>query len=102
MVHEMITGDKQVLFEQWFSKRVQSPSILTANELSGEDIAAISGQLDVRELYRCAKAVMQSANLMLTGLEYTDLKRKLGEKMVEKLRQTGCVSEDKNVCWLLD
>ena len=47
MVHEMITEDKQVLFEQWFSKRVHSPSILTANELSGEELC--KGSEAVRE-----------------------------------------------------
>ena len=102
VAHEMIAGDRQVLFDQCFQERIHSPIITTGNELSGDGIAAFSRQLDVGELYRYAQAVAQSTNRMLTGLEYTDLKRKFGEDMAGKLRQTGCVSEDENARWLIE
>ena len=100
--HEMIAGDGQVLFAQGFSETVHSPIITTGNELSGEEIAAFSRQLDVRELTRYARAVKQSTDRMLSGLEHADLKRRFGADMVERLRQTGCVSADESACWLID
>ena len=102
VAHEMIAGDRQVLFDQRFRERVHSPIITTGNELSGDEIAAFSKRLEVGELYRYAQAVAQSTNQMLAGLEYSDLKRKFGEDMAGKLRQTGCVSEDENARWLID
>ncbi len=102
VAHEMIAGDKQVLFEQGFRETVNSPIITTGNELSGDDITEFSRQLNVRELYRYAQAVMQSTNQILTRLEYPDLKRKFGDEMADKLRQSGCVSEDENAFWLID
>lgn len=102
VTHEMIAGDRQVLFDQRFQETVHSPIITTGNELSGDELAAFSRQLDVRALYRYAQAVMQSTNRLLTDLEYADLKRKFGEDMAEKLRQTRCVSEDENARWLID
>ena len=102
VAHEMIAGDRQVLFDQRFQETVHSPIITTGNELSGDELAAFSRQLDVGALYRYAQAVMQSTNQMLAGLEYSDLKRKFGEDMAGKLRQTGCVSEDENARWLID
>ncbi len=102
VAHEMIAGDGQVLFDRRFQEAVHSPIITTGNELAGNEIEAFSRQLDVRALYRYAQAVTQSTDLMLSGLEYTDLKRKFGEDMAEKLRKTGCVSEDENACWLID
>ena len=102
VAHEMIAEDQQVLFNQGFSQTVRAPIITTGNELSGEDIAAFSRQLDVGALYRYAQAVMASTDMLLKGLEYSDLKRKFGEEMAAKLRATGCVSADESACWLID
>lgn len=102
VAHEMIAGDEQVLFEQGFQETVHSPIITTGNELSGDELGVFSRQLDVRVLYRYAQAVKQSTDMMLTELEYSDLKRKFGEDTAERLRQTGCVSEDESARWLID
>ena len=101
VAHEMIAGDRQVLFEGGYSETVLSPIVTTGNELKGNEIADFSGQLDVKELYRYARDVMISTDRILTGLEHADLKRKFGEETAAKLRKTGCVSEDENAAWLI-
>ena len=102
VAHEMIAGDSQVLFGQDHARAVHSPIITTGNELSGEDIAEFSRRLDVGALYRYARAVMQSTDQILSKLAYADLKRSFGGDMIEKLRQTGCVSEHEDARWLID
>ena len=102
VAHEMIAEDRQILFEQGFSEVIHSPIITTGNELSGEDIVDFSKQLDVGALVRYARAVKESTDLMLAGLAYADLKRRFGDAMIAKLRQTGCVSADESACWLID
>lgn len=102
VAHEMIAGDQQVLFEQSFQEAVCSPIITTGNELAGEEIAEFSQQLDIKELYRYAQTVMESTDQILMGLEYTDLKRRFGDDMIEKLHASGSVSEDENARWLID
>lgn len=102
VAHEMIAEDEQVLFAQGFREAIGSPIVTTGNELTGDDIAAFSKQLDVRQLYRYAQAVMRSSDAILTSLHYSDLKRKFGEEMAAKLRETGCVSEDERASWLID
>ena len=52
VAHEMIAEDRQVLFARGFDKLICSPVVTTGNELSGDEIAAFSKQLDVKELYR--------------------------------------------------
>ena len=101
VAHEMIVEDQQVLFSRIFQTAIRSPIITTGNELAGEEIVDFSKQLDVRELYRYAKEVMKSTDEILAGLEHSDLKRKFGEDMVEKLRGTGCVSGDESARWLI-
>ena len=101
VAHEMIAEDRQVLFTQGCLEEIHSPIITTGNELSGNEIAEFSGQLNIRALYRYAREVMQSTEQILKGLEYSDLKRKFGEEMTEKLRGTGCVSEAESANWLI-
>ena len=100
VAHEMISGDRQILFEQGFCGSIHSPIITTGNELSGNEIAEFSRVLDVSELYRYAQCVMDSTNQILDGLEFSDLKRGFGEEMNEKLRGTGCISDDEKAEWL--
>ena len=102
VAHEMISGDRQALFGQDFLEAMHSPIITTGNELAGDRIAEFSRQLNVRELYRYAQTVMQSTDKILKNLEYPELKRKFGKEMIDKLWQTGCVSEDENAGWLID
>ena len=62
VAHEMIAEDRQVLFVRGFDKLICSPVITTGNELSGDEIAAFSKQLDVEELYRYAQEVKTSSD----------------------------------------
>ncbi len=102
VAHEMIAEDRQVLFAQGFDRTIHSPIITTGNELSGNEIAAFSEKLDVKELYRYAQAVKESTDRILGQLPYSALKRKFGEEMIAKLQSTGCVSKDDRASWLID
>ena len=102
VAHEMIVEDQQVLFSQGYMDAIHSPIITTGNELSGNDIVAFSRQLNIRELYRYAEEVRRSTERILTNLDHAGLKRKFGDDMIEKLRQTGCVSDAESAGWLID
>ena len=101
VAHEMIAGDRQILFADGFCDTVHSPIITTGNELSGNEIAEFSRQLDIPQLYQYAREVKESTDRILKRLEYTDLKRGFGEETAEKLRKTGCVSADEKANWLI-
>jgi len=101
VAHEMIAEDQQVLFSRDFQAAIHSPIITTGNELAGDEIAAFSKQLNIKALYRYAQEVMQSTDRILTRLEYSDLKRKFGEEMAEKLKRTRCVSVAESAVWLI-
>ena len=102
VAHEMIAEDQQVLSSQDFQAAIRSPIITTGNELTGDGIVDFSKQLNIQALYRYAQEVMQSTDRILTRLEYSDLKRKFGDGMIEKLKRTGCVSDAESACWLID
>ena len=101
VAHEMIAGDRQVFFEGGYAETIGSPIITTGNELKGNEIADFSRRLNVKDLYRYARDVMDSTDRILKELEFVDLKRKFGEETETKLRKTGCVSEDESADWLI-
>ncbi len=102
VAHEMIAEDQQVLFSQNYRDAIGSPIVTTGNELSGDEIATFSRQLNLQGLYRYAQEVMRSTDQILTHLEHSDLKRRFGDAMTEKLRRTGCISGDESAAWLIE
>ena len=101
VAHEMIAEDQQVLFDRDFLSAIHSPIITTGNELAGNGIVEFSKQLNLQALYRYAQEVARSTDRILTSLAYSDLKRKFGEDMTEKLRNTHCISEAESAAWLI-
>ena len=101
VAHEMIAEDRQVLFNQGFLETIHSPILTTGNELSGPEITAFSRQLNLQELYRYAREVMQSTDRILAHMDFAGLKRKFGDEMKAKLQRTGCVSEAESAAWLI-
>ena len=102
VAHSMILQDEQVLFREHWLKKTKSPIITTGNELQGEQIAEFSKKLDVKSVFEYAKAVMNSTNELLKGLEYKELKRKFTDADKEKLIAGNYVSTDENAFWLID
>lgn len=102
VAHEMIEGDEQILFGKGYAKKINTPIITTGNELCRENIAKFSKALDRWELYNYAKAVFEATNRMLLGLRYSDLKRKFGDDIKQKLIASKCISEDEKAVWLID
>ena len=102
VAHEMIAGDEEILFSKGFQNRIHSPIITTGNEVKDSELLELSKALDVTALYEYAKAVTESSNEIIKGLEYKDLKRKFGDADKEKLRQTACVSTEDSASWLID
>ena len=102
VAHSMILQDEQVLFREHWLKKTKSPIITTGNELQGEQIAEFSKKLDVKAVFEYAKAVMNSTNELLKGLEYKELKRKFTDADKEKLIVGNYVSTDENAFWLID
>ena len=101
VAHEMIAGDRQVFFAGGFDASIHAPIITTGNELSGEAIAAFSRELNIPALYRYAQETAAATDRILQNLSYADLKRKFGDDMAAKLRDTKCVSDDEAAIWLI-
>ena len=102
VAHTLICGDAEIFLRQDWQQRTGSPIITTGNELSPQEIAAFSAQLDVDALYAYCAAVQESTEQMLRALPFTALKEKIPDARRETLRALGVVSEDAEAVWLID
>ena len=101
VAHTLIDKDSQVLFTDGWLERTKSPIITTGNELRGTEIAEFSKSLDVKAVYEYCKAVMNSTNEVLKGLEYKDLKRKFTDEDKKRVADSNSVSTDEEAVWLI-
>lgn len=102
VAHTLISGDEQVFFKGGYQQRMNAPIITTGNELKKQQIADFSAQLNLDELYAYLAEVRESTEIILRGLPFEDLKRKISEKRKAALEALHVVSEDENAIWLID
>ena len=102
VAHTLILNDEEVLFQDDWLNKTKSPVITTVNELDGDAMIEFSKALDIKAVYEYCKAVMESTDEMLAGLQFSDLKKKFTEEDKEKLIKSKCVSSDESSAWLID
>ena len=79
VLHTLILNNSQVLERGEWQKKIGAKIITTGNELSGQQIENFSKTLDVKVLYEYAKAVKESTDEYLKGLDFVSLKKKFSD-----------------------
>ena len=102
VAHTLINKDEQVFFAGDYQKRINSPIITTGNELTKQQIADFSAQLNMQELYSYIFEVKESTEEIIKSLSYTQLTQKVSEERKNCLKSLNVVSTDKNAMWLID
>ncbi len=102
VAHELIAENQQVFFVGNYLETIHEPIKTTGNELCGDEIIEFSKALNIEALYQYAKAVMESTNVILLGLNYADIKHWFGREEKEKLLAIGCVAQSEKAVWLID
>ena len=102
VAHELILKNGQILFEDGWLEKTESPIITTGNELDGDETVEFSKKLNIKTVYDYCKAVMESSNEMLLRLKFEDLKKKFTSEDKERLVAGKCVSSSERAAWLID
>lgn len=102
VLHSLICNDEEIFFRKGYKNSIGSPVITTGNELTGQQIADFSRQLDINKLYQYIAEVRESTESILKGLSYHDLKRKFDVTDKARLGSLQVVSTDENAGWLID
>ena len=79
VLHTLILNNSQVFERGEWQKKNGAEIITTGNELSGQQISDFSKTLNVNVLYEYAKAVKESTDEYLKGLDFVSLKNKFSD-----------------------
>lgn len=102
VTNSLIRQSKEVLFDDDFGRRINTPIITTGNELIESQIADFSEKLDIDVLYEYAEKVYMVTNEWLRSVKSMELSRCFDETDKEGLKALNVVSEDENAVWLID
>jgi len=102
VVHTLIKNDRQVFFDGYYQKKINTPIITTGNELVKSQIAEFSKRLNVDALYEYIKAVKESTDEWLKSIDFADLKRRFNDSDKNRIRKLHVVSMDGRASWLVD
>lgn len=102
VAHTLIKNDEQIFFAENYQKRINSPVVTTGNELTGQEIAEFSEQLNLSELYSYMFKVKESTEKIIESLPYAELTEKIPDERKQLLKSLNVVSADENAVWLID
>ena len=102
VLNSLIRQSKEVLFDDDFASRINTPIITTGNELAKSQITDFSEKLDIDVLYEYAEKVYMTTNEWLRSVKPEELSRCFDETDKESLKALNVVSEDENAIWLID
>lgn len=102
VAHTLIKNDEQIFFAENYQKRINSPVVTTGNELTGQEIAEFSEQLNLPELYSYMFKVKESTEKIIESLPYAELTEKIPDERKQLLKSLNVVSADENAVWLID
>ena len=74
----------------------------TGNAMSGKEIGDFSNNINIKELNNYRIKVGKATKKIIENLEFKDMKRKVEKTQLEKIKESGGVTGDKNSIWLLD
>ncbi|KYH35548.1 hypothetical protein CLTEP_04870 [Clostridium tepidiprofundi DSM 19306] len=98
----LVDGEKQVIDQENWLKRINSSIYDTGNALDENEILKFSQTIDMQALRDYRKAVGRKTREIVHRLEYADLKRKVSELGLEKIIELGAVANDEAAIWLID
>lgn len=102
VAHTLIAGDEQIFFKGDYQRKIHSPIITTANELTSEEIISFSQEICIDSLYAYIDAVDKASTEILKSLTYEHIKSKITDEKRVALENLGVVSNHENACWLID
>lgn len=97
----LVAGTDQVFSEGW-KKQMGAPIEDTGNTLTDDEIMELSFALDIPALKAYRNAVGLRTRQIVSALSAGDLRRRVSPPDLQKIRDTGGVTEHADSIWLLD
>lgn len=98
----MLVARKDQLFNAEWQSRMNASITDTGNALTDDEIMCFSHSVDIQEMLCYWNAVAESTKEIVNNLQTEDMKRKFSSTDLERILDSGGVTEQKDSIWLLD
>lgn len=97
----LVAGKEQIFNDEW-KKRLNVMITDTGNALTDDEIMELSQNVDIAELLKYRNEVAKSTREIVQGLTSEDMRRKVASADINRILETGGVTEQEDSIWLLD
>lgn len=98
----MLVAGKDQLFNAKWQARMNVSITDTGNALTDDEIMSFSHSINIKEMLCYWNAVGESTKEIVNSLQAEDMKRKVSPADLERILNSGGVTEQKDSFWLLD
>lgn len=97
----LVAGKEQIFNDEW-KKRLNVMITDTGNALTDDEIMELSQNVHIAELLKYRNEVAKSTREIVQGLTSEDIRRKVAPADINRILETGGVTEQEDSIWLLD
>lgn len=98
----LVADEKQVINTENWIEKINSNICDTGNAMTSEEILEFSKDINMEELRNYRLAVGRKTDEIIKKLTFTDLKRKMETKGLQRILEEGAVLNVESANWLID
>jgi hypothetical protein len=102
IVANIIIGNSEEVLNDEIQKKLNIEARDTGNAMSKDEIELLNKNINIKELNEYRIKVGKQTVKIIKELKYSDMKRKVEKKQLDKIMKTGGLLEDEKSKWLLD
>jgi hypothetical protein len=102
LISNILMARQDQIFDEHMQKELGVKMKDTGNAMTVSEIEKFNKHINLRALKEYRKTVGKSTQKILAKLQFADLKRKVANEDIEKIRTSGGVTNDEKSVWLLD
>jgi hypothetical protein len=102
IVSNILIGNKETIFNKEIQSKLNIKITDTGNAMSYSDIELFNKNINIKSLKEYRIKVGKSTRKIIESITYNDMKRKVSQEQLEKIKQNGGVENNPKSIWLLD
>ena len=102
IVANIIIGNTEEVLNEEIQEKLKIKTKDTGNAMTKEEIELLNNTINIKALNEYRIKVGKQTAKIIRGLKYSDMKRKVERKQLDKIMKNGGLLEDGKSKWLLD
>jgi hypothetical protein len=101
-INILVAGENQLLYSEGWYDKLNVKAKDTGNIMTDEEIIELSENIDMTQLRNYRAAVARKTRVRVSNLQFTDLKRRMEPKQLQRIFDEGAVLNKEGASGLVD